>query len=303
MLHDDYFKKSLEKPEVAKEFLETHLPKEVKKIVNISSFKVAKESFIDEKLKKKFVDVLFENKKNEYILILAEHQSTPDHFMAFRFVKYICNIWDRHINNNPHTKKLPFVYSLVFCNSPKSFDPPRSIWDLVKNKDLAEKFLFKLQLVDTKDMSDSFLKTRPYAGFMQFFMKHIYSENMIKIWEKAAEIFSLKKLKRDYLKSTLWYTIGRIDENDQDQLYKILNKATTEGESLMTSLAQKWKNEGIEEGKLAGIQEGIEKGKAAGIQEERLIVAKNMLAKGYLSKEIANMTGLTIQEVENLRKN
>ncbi len=63
MLHDNYFQKSLEKPEVAKEFLETHLPKDVKKIVDISSFKVAKESFINEKLKKKFVDVLFENKK------------------------------------------------------------------------------------------------------------------------------------------------------------------------------------------------------------------------------------------------
>ena len=55
----------------------------------------------------------------------------------------------------------------------------------------------------------------------------------------------------------------------------------------MTSLAQKWKNEGIKE----GVEKGIEK------------VAKKTLLRGHSTQEVIDITDLTTQEIENLRKN
>ena len=45
-----------------------------------------------------------------------------------------------------------------------------------------------------------------------------------------------------------------------------------------------------------GIEEGIEKG----IEKEKLRNAKAMKAKGYPVNDIADITGLSIKEIENL---
>ena len=41
-----------------------------------------------------------------------------------------------------------------------------------------------------------------------------------------------------------------------------------------------------------GIQEGMEKGMKAGVEQERLTIAKQMLAKGYAQSDVAEITGL-----------
>ena len=48
-----------------------------------------------------------------------------------------------------------------------------------------------------------------------------------------------------------------------------------------------------------GLAEGLIQGKTAGIIE----TAKNMLKKGYAVKEIADITNLSIQEIESLKSN
>ena len=315
-IHDSFFKKSFERPEIAREFLRNYLPKDVKKVFDIKTMKICKDSFIESDLHARQVDILFENEKNQYIILLLEHQSSNDDFMPYRLLKYNVSIWDRFLknsssksspseNSSQNKKKLPLIFNTVFYNGPKAFNSPRTMFDLMENRDLAKKYLFKYELINAKSISVMDMQLQRKAGLMQYLMKNIYAKDLYLVWQKAKRFFNLNSFNLDYLTSALCYTVNKIKRKDRDKLFKLIEKSTSKekGEKIMRSIAEAWKEEGFEEGiekgKLAGIQEGIEKG----IEKEKFIIAKNMLIKGYLSKEIADMTGLTIQEVENLRKN
>ena len=60
------------------------------------------------------------------------------------------------------------------------------------------------------------------------------------------------------------------------------------------------------EGKEEGIAEGIEIGRSEGLEEGRnetlLLIIENMKKQGLTSEQTAALTGLTVDEVEELRK-
>ena len=57
---------------------------------------------------------------------------------------------------------------------------------------------------------------------------------------------------------------------------------------------------GYEEGRFDGKKEGRAEGLAEGIEKEKLRNAKAMKAKGYLLNDIADITGLPVEEIEKL---
>ena len=61
--------------------------------------------------------------------------------------------------------------------------------------------------------------------------------------------------------------------------------------------------EGIEKGIEKGIEQGIQRGKLEGAHEKALETARAMLNKDYSVNDIAELTGLSIQEIESLRQN
>ena len=99
---------------------------------------------------------------------------------------------------------------------------------------------------------------------------------------------------------------------------KVIKEAKKEVEYLtgdeevqrLAELREKWemdrnseigqaKKEGIEEGKA----EGKEEGKAEGKKEEKLEIAQNMLKDGMNLEIVMKYTGLTKEEVLNLKEN
>lgn len=57
---------------------------------------------------------------------------------------------------------------------------------------------------------------------------------------------------------------------------------------------------GIEEGMAKGIEEGMAKGIEEGIEKTRLENAKKMLVKGFSVSDIADITGLSVEEINSL---
>ena len=57
------------------------------------------------------------------------------------------------------------------------------------------------------------------------------------------------------------------------------------------------KEEGMAEGMERGMAEGMERGMAEGMEKAHYETARKMKAKGFDSKEIAELTGLTEQEI------
>ena len=248
--HDQLFRKSLENPIVAYELLQAHLPQEVLAIIDTSTLKLEKESFIEHNLTASIADVLFSVKFNGndgFIYLLLEHQSSPDHFMAFRLFKYMVNICDQYMTRHPKTKNLPLIYPLIIYNGTKSYNAPRNLWDLFNNEILAKKFWTEdHKIVNVHDIPDEEFKTRIWSGILEFFLKHIHERQLLKRWQQIADILpELTKVSigYDYIEMILHYTLTSIDKNDKIELEKMLINTLNQGKGveLMTSLAQSCK--------------------------------------------------------------
>ena len=62
------------------------------------------------------------------------------------------------------------------------------------------------------------------------------------------------------------------------------------------------KEEGIAEGIEIGRSEGLEKGHSEGRYEMAVLITENMMKQGLTLEQTAALTGLTVDEVEALRK-
>jgi len=63
---------------------------------------------------------------------------------------------------------------------------------------------------------------------------------------------------------------------------------------------------GLEKGEAIGLEKGevigLEKGEAIGEQKKAVVIALKMLKKSMSNKDISEMTGLSIQQIEELQK-
>ena len=59
---------------------------------------------------------------------------------------------------------------------------------------------------------------------------------------------------------------------------------------------------GKAEGKAEGIQEGLVNGKAEGIQENKKEIAKKLFQSGQTKEFISSITGLSLEELNNILK-
>jgi len=70
--HDTLFKRTLGDKEVAKDFLKRYLPENILDEVDLTDINIAKDSFVDRKLKESFSDILYNvsiNDRDGYIYL------------------------------------------------------------------------------------------------------------------------------------------------------------------------------------------------------------------------------------------
>ena len=108
--HDATFRQFLTQPDIARDFMELHLPAELRAVCDLSTLKLESGSFVEDNLRQYFSDVLYSLQTTAgdgYIHVLVEHQSTPDKHMAFRLIRYAVAAMQRHLEAGH--KKLPLV--------------------------------------------------------------------------------------------------------------------------------------------------------------------------------------------------
>ncbi len=110
--HDRFTRASMTHPKVAEEFFKKNLPEKIQKMIDFSSLKFNKESFIDDHLKLQIADMLFSvnfNGKPGFIYLLVEHASTPQPLLPFRMLKYVIAIMEDHLKRTK-SRTLPLVF-------------------------------------------------------------------------------------------------------------------------------------------------------------------------------------------------
>lgn len=127
--HDSTFRQFLTQPDIARDFMELHLPAALRAVCDLSTLKLESGSFVEDDLRQFFSDVLYSLKTTVgagYIHVLIEHQSTPDKHMAFRLIRYAVAAMQRHLEAGH--KKLPLVIPVLFYMGRRSPYPYSTRW-------------------------------------------------------------------------------------------------------------------------------------------------------------------------------
>ncbi|STI19974.1 putative transposase YhgA-like protein [Escherichia coli] len=128
--HDALFKSFLTHPDTARDFMEIHLPKDLRELCDLDSLKLESASFVDEKLRALHSDILWSVKTREgdgYIYVVIEHQSREDIHMAFRLMRYSMAVMQRHIEHDKR-RQLPLVIPMLFYHGSRSPYPWSLCW-------------------------------------------------------------------------------------------------------------------------------------------------------------------------------
>jgi predicted transposase/invertase (TIGR01784 family) len=265
--------------------------------------KIVNNSFIDSALGEGVVDLLYSvNIKGEegYFWVLCEHQSTQDRFITFRILRYIVQILSDRIEQSPKAA-LPLIYPLLVYTGKSKYTGPLLLWDLFKEPELAKSFLTgPLQLCATNTIPEELIFKQKFAGLMTYIFQKIHEPDILPYIEKAS-ILMVPISKKDfyYLTDVLKYILSKGETRSQnpEDIVLLIKEILSEEEGVkIMTIAERLIQKGVEQGIERGKMEGIERGKMEGKME----IAKKMLKIGQAIALIAEITGLSVKEIERL---
>ena len=295
--HDHFFKQSMSRIRVAREFFETYLPSKILALIDLKTLQNVNTSFVDSTLGEGIVDLLYSveiHGTKGYFWILCEHQSTQDKMMTLRIQKYMLRICSDHIKKHPGSK-LPLIYPLLVYSGKPKYTAPLLFWDLFEVPELAKSFFTEeVQLVEVSKIPEELLRKKIFVGLMLYFFQKIHEPDILPHIKHASSIlFKISKKDFSYVIDVLQYILYKGESDNPEEVVSLIKESLSknQGEDTMT-LAEQLIQKGMEKGRTSGIQEGMEKGK--------LEIAKRMLEIGQKPDLIASVTGLSLSEINRL---
>jgi hypothetical protein len=265
-------------------------------------------------------DILYKERINDIsftidnrLVVLIEHQSTINLGIPLRLLIYIARVYEKIVSRKKlyQTKleKIPTPEFIVLYNGREKYP------------DYAE-----LKLSDAfKDAGG--LKpaggTVPLELTVQVYnINHGHNPGILKksgtldgysiFVEKVREYEEEEKSLEKALRKAIEYCTGKniLREFLEAHGSEVMNMLLTEwnwDEALEVAREEGWEDgreEGLEEGLSQGREEGLfqgrEQGLSQGREEEKLTMAKNLLAEGSTPEFVRRITGLALDEIKNL---
>src|SRR6056297_945229 len=270
--HDHYFKNTFGQKEIARDFLESYLPKEILNILDLNTLTNQKTEYIDKKLKSFFTDLLYQvniNGQEGYIYILYEHKSYHDEKTIFQLLKYLAMIWDEHYDSNKKT--IPAIIPILIYHGEKELKIKTRLWDMIENVDTLplslKKMLpnFEFIAYDYSPKGKETIKGSALIQAILWMLKAIREKNK-KAFQKGyskfleqvqiiGETYGMEKALEIYV-ITLVYIFNTREDITQEEL----QEALPEGGKTMETIAKRLYNKGREEEKVKALINFYNKG-------------------------------------------
>jgi len=308
LAHNNMFLKTFSDPENVRVFLNIALPEPLREAIDLTEMEIEFTSYISDRLKGAGSDIVVKTaiKTEEQgrspadIYILMEHKSYQDDKSLIQVLKYMYLEWQKDVDQK---KPLRVIIPLIFYHGEKNWKVPRSFVDNFSVSDTLKKFLLNFSYVffDTKDwdfmaVANQELKNNVFLLTALVLMKNASNDNMeivqeiLKFWHEKG--FTTEKEK---ITAFLVY-ISEIRDIKLDTLKKILEESKIEGGEFMPSLAQRLRDEGKEHWMKQGIEIGEARAERRGLEK----IARKLLLMGMDIEKIADATGLTKEEIDQL---
>ena len=295
--HDVFAKEMLSYKQNAVDFFGGILPGPLQKNLDLQSIGPDKTAYSDEKLREYFSDVVYScssrsGKATFKLALLFEHKSALSDFPYGQLLRYISRIWDLH---EKQKQPIPIVLPIIFYHGGSDWEHRPLSSYLTGDTKLYKRFIpgFDYLLVNLQDYPDELiLQTfghNPAVKLWLFTQKYIFMpKEVLKTLEK------ITKSDRMYVQSEeglrIWETICRYlftaTPIKPEEIIRTVTPLHQNAKETIMTTAERLRQEGLEQGALKKARED----------------AKRMLDKGYPIEDICDITGLTREEVEGLRK-
>ena len=278
--HDFRYKKLFSHPKMVEELLTSFVKDEFISQLDFSTLEQINKSFVTSSYTGKESDIIYKirlkDRREIFIYLLLEFQSTVDKYMALRILRYICELYEFIIKERGDRKfrKLPAVLPVMLYNGDEPWTAVTQFAELVEMSlpehliphieyiKIAENEYDESELIEIRNAVSALFLTEN-SGFdnlaEQFgnILKLVNNED-----ENIAEHFFSWLL--NYLKGNdilLDDIAGRIDK-------------LSEGKDMLATSIQKSREYWTQVGRQSGMQQGIQQGMQQGMQKGQVEMAK-----------------------------
>jgi len=303
-VYDRGYKKLFSNKGFFQQLLESFVPFTWVKELDFDHCELLDKTFISKEYEKRESDVIYKVQlrgKTAYIVILIEFQSSPDRFMALRVLHYIVSFYMRLKDSEEKFEKLPPVFPIVVYSGKELWTAPINLAELIENNELLGEFALNFNYFKIAENEISIAKLLEIGNVVStLFLGEVHYNRALLI----QELSKLLKQENHLMVSMLFnyfeqlFRHKKMEEVDWNSLDQIRSQEEInmflENMQVCDEIAyQKGKKEGLLEGKREGLFEGERKGK--------LETAKAMFNKGLDVEFIAEVTGLSVEEIEQLK--
>ena len=313
--HDKIFRTVLSNKKDACKFIKSII--NFKSEITENDLELYKTNFVTSEFKNKEADVIYKL-KNKKIFILIEHQTKVDYSMSYRILSYQHEIIRSSIDNSKINLKnynWPTVIPIVLYTGKIRWNAKTSLTNTQTYDSILP--LSNYYLVDINDYSiETLLKDDLLISKLMILEKSRTNEELANNLELI--IPKIKKEDKNFITNIINLILeGKIGKTKaRENINKLIG-----GEEKMLACIEMLREEernnirkgikigesrGIKLGEKRGIKlgekRGIELGEKRGLEKnkkDKMEIAKKLLERNFSIEEIAEITGLTKQELEN----
>ncbi len=312
-VYDSGYKKLFSNHEFLRQLLTGFVNEEWIHEIEYSTVERLDKSFVSDEFVERESDIIYKVKfkgRDVYIFILLEFQSSIDKFMSLRMLRYITELYQDLLKNH-NLKRLPSVFPLMLYNGEKRWTASEELNKLIESS-IPDQYIphFKYFKIAENEFSKDFLKKMKNSVAALFYTENCSGEELKKEIETVVGLIKSEKP----AEITLFINWFKHMFNDRKELVEEVQGIKEVKSMLRTSIkkikleaAKEGREKGLQKGFQEGIEKGIEKGILKGIikgeQKKAIETAKIMLNKKMNPKDISEITGLSIQEIERLKEN
>ncbi|MED9012136.1 MULTISPECIES: Rpn family recombination-promoting nuclease/putative transposase [Escherichia] len=292
--HDALFKSFLSHPDTARDFMEIHLPKDLRELCDLDTLKLESARFVDEKLRALHSDILWSVKTREgdgYIYVVIEHQSREDIHMAFRLMRYSMAVMQRHIEHDKR-QPLPLVIPMLFYHGSRSPYPWSLCWlDEFADPATARKlYTAAFPLVDVTVVPDDEIVQHRRVALLELIQKHIRQRDLMGLIDQLVVLLVTECANDSQITALLNYILLTGDEARFKKFISELTRRMPQQRERIMTIAERIHHDGW----LLGREKGKEEG------EQRLL--RLLLQNGADPEWIQKITGLSADQIQALEQ-
>lgn len=262
-IHDKFFWEIYGRPENCRAFLKDFLPVEIYNQLDLSVLDVARKSYLDEKFKDHFSDLViktnFKDGESVFLYFLMEHKSTVELLVALQLLRYMTVQWNE-LEKQELLKagKLPPIIPIVIYQGEARWTAKVGFQDLVYIpfeglRTYIPNFQYFLDDVSNVDVEK--FKESIIIKCWHVICKYLRTPELrVKLPEIVSLLFDFleKDKATEYLDIFFKYLANATDVIKKEDVEESLRKLPQGGEDIMRTWADEFRDEGIVIGEKRG---------------------------------------------------